>query len=88
MTMQWNCKNYYIIAEQWKNYKIFIYISTHLYPGHVAGGLHPARHVDGVAPDVVLRLAAAHHARHHRAPRHAHPQREVLLMLFFIFILR
>ena len=31
-----------------------------------AGALHSRGHVDRVAPDVVLRLGLADHARHHR----------------------
>ena len=49
-----------------------------LYPAHLPGGLHPAGHVDGVAPDVVLRLAAPHHARHHGAAGQTDPQGEHL----------
>ena len=49
-----------------------------LYPAHLPSGLHPAGHIDGVAPDVVLRLAAPHHARHHRAPGQADSEGEHL----------
>ena len=32
---------------------------------HLPGALHPGRHVDRIAPDVVLRLLRAHHPGHH-----------------------
>ena len=51
---------------------------TDLYPAHLPSGLHPAGHIDGVAPDVVLRLAAPHHARHHRASGQADSEGEHL----------
>ena len=36
-----------------------------LYPAHLPSGLHPAGHIDGVAPDVVLGFPGADHTRHH-----------------------
>ena len=52
--------------------------STHLDPPHLAGGLHPGGHVDGVAPDVVLRLLRTHDPGHHAALIQTRPQNESL----------
>ena len=41
--------------------------------------VHPARHVDRVAPDVVLRLARPDNPRHHGPEVHPHPQHEVVV---------
>ena len=52
--------------------------ATHLNLSHLSSGLHPAGNVDGVAPDVVLRLLCAHHAGHHAALVQASPELEPL----------
>ena len=39
-----------------------------------AGAVHSAGHVDGVAPDIVLRLPSPDHPRHHGADVHPHLQ--------------
>ena len=49
-----------------------------LYPPHLARGLHPARHVDRVAPDVVLRLPGPHHPGNNRTSGSANSQLENL----------
>ena len=43
------------------------------------GGVHPAGHVDGVAPDVVLRLPRPDDPRHHRPNVHPDPEHEVVV---------
>ena len=52
-------------------------------PGHLdvpehPGAVHPARLVDGVAPDVEHGLGRADDAADQRPRRHAHPQLEVV----------
>ena len=51
----------------------------YLYPAHLACTLHPAGHIDGVSPDVILGLAAPHHTSHHRTPGQANSEREHLI---------
>jgi hypothetical protein len=43
------------------------YSLTNIYLNSIedTGALHPGRHIDRVAPDVILRLGLADHARHH-----------------------
>ena len=50
----------------------------HLYVPEHPCAVHPARLVDGVAPDVEHGLGRADHAAHQRPRRHAHPQLEVV----------
>src|SRR5260370_3964119 len=47
----------------------------------LAGGLQPARHVDGVAPQIVAEFVLADHAGHHASGVDADAQIEVLLAL-------
>ena len=50
----------------------------HLYVPEDPGAVHPARLVDGVAPDVEHGLGRADDAADQRTRRHAHPQLEVV----------
>lgn len=43
------------------------------------GGVHPRGDIDRIAPDVVLWLASANDACHHRAHVQAHSQHEVIV---------
>ena len=43
------------------------------------GRVHPRGDIDRIAPDVVLRLAGANDARHHRAHVQAHSQHEIVV---------
>ena len=50
----------------------------HLYVSEDPGAVHPARLVDGVAPDVEHGLGGADDAADQRTRGHAHPQLEVV----------